>query len=426
MPVSIKAKIETSKKRKDGKCPVSIHFRIDGELKKLSTGLYALPETFDNAAGNFKGQRGEDAANNTIIRNKIHAIDTAVMWLRERSKEVTIRAVEERIGQKKDFNFNEFYKKQLWTERSQLAFKTYQQYEYVLGVINKHQAAIAFNELDKEWIELFQNKLRLSDYKANTQKRILGAMRKFVKLATKQGHIKEDPFIDIKIGKNEQTTIAYLTEQEMNRLAELPNLDEKLFFTRAHFLHACYTGLRAVDQRAFAPQKHIIEGFIRIPMQKTGVTVNIPLNEQAKSLHATIQKRELKQSHSRIGEDLKALMALAGIAKHITFHCARHSFAINSLVKGVPLEVVSKWLGHTSIATTQIYAKVIDSLSSSEMDKWNVTQKKWLQVSINKVGNEIKPEILLDGKVFDLPLSFDNEEDLKKKVLMKLAAWFSN
>jgi integrase/recombinase XerD len=58
-------------------------------------------------------------------------------------------------------------------------------------------------------------------------------------------------------------------------------------------------------------------------------------------------------------------------AKHITFHCSRHTFAINSLILGIPLEVVSKILGHTELKTTQIYAKVVDNLVNREMKKWN-------------------------------------------------------
>jgi len=112
--------------------------------------------------------------------------------------------------------------------------------------------------------------------------------------------------------------------------------------------------------------------------QKTGTTVRIPLNNAALSLlnfdleDLKLFERTIKQSKSRITEDLNNALELIGIkSKRITFHCSRHTFAINSLILGIPLEVVSKILGHSDLTTTQIYAKVVDSLTNREMDKWN-------------------------------------------------------
>jgi hypothetical protein len=159
------------------------------------------------------------------------------------------------------------------------------------------------------------------------------------------------------------------------------------FRTLIHYLHAAHTGLRGVDQREFDPDKHVNGEFIYMELSKskrvTSDPVRIPINDYAKKLHPFIRQYPLKQSHSRISNDLKEICALVEINKHITFHCARHSFAINSLVVGVPLEVVSKWLGHTSVSTTQIYARIVDSLSGTEMKKWN-TQTKSIQIEIKQ------------------------------------------
>jgi site-specific recombinase XerD len=64
-------------------------------------------------------------------------------------------------------------------------------------------------------------------------------------------------------------------------------------------------------------------------------------------------------------------MELMGINKHITYHCSRHTFAILSLILGIRIEVVSNVLGHSSLKTTQIYAKIVDTFRRSQMDKWN-------------------------------------------------------
>jgi hypothetical protein len=69
-------------------------------------------------------------------------------------------------------------------------------------------------------------------------------------------------------------------------------------------------------------------------------------------------------------------MKVAEIDKHITFHCARHSFAIISLLLGVKIEVVSDILGHSELTTTQRYARVVDRLRELEMDKWDKMAKE--------------------------------------------------
>jgi hypothetical protein len=72
-------------------------------------------------------------------------------------------------------------------------------------------------------------------------------------------------------------------------------------------------------------------------------------------------------------------MQLAGINKYITFHCARHTFAITSLILGMKLEVVSDILGHSEISTTQRYARIVDRLREKEMDKWDQLVKEELE-----------------------------------------------
>jgi site-specific recombinase XerD len=63
-------------------------------------------------------------------------------------------------------------------------------------------------------------------------------------------------------------------------------------------------------------------------------------------------------------------MKEAKINKYMTFHCSRHTFAINSIVLGIPIEVVSDLLGHSDLRTTQIYAKIVDQKRDDEMAKW--------------------------------------------------------
>jgi integrase len=187
------------------------------------------------------------------------------------------------------------------------------------------------------------------------------------------------PFKTYKI-KAESVDKEYLDLKEVEKLHDIYYSDEisdRIKGTLHYFLLSCYTGLRLSDIKRVTKDT-IRNNTIILKTQKTGSKVTIPLNQAALNLinfdldGIKLFERELKQSISRITTDLNDALKLAEIkGKKITFHCSRHTFAINSLILGIPLEVVSKILGHSDLKTTQIYAKVVDSLTNREMDKWN-------------------------------------------------------
>jgi integrase len=113
--------------------------------------------------------------------------------------------------------------------------------------------------------------------------------------------------------------------------------------------------------------------FIEIQMYKTKLQVSIPLISKAKDLmpkkYSANQDVFRVLSNQKTNQYLKEIIKAAGIDKNITFHSARHTLASNGLEMGIPIEVISKILGHTELKTTQIYAKVNDGLKYKEMLK---------------------------------------------------------
>ena len=114
--------------------------------------------------------------------------------------------------------------------------------------------------------------------------------------------------------------------------------------------------------------------WIVMKRHKTNVASNIRLLDIPKAI---LKKYEGKLpngmllpviSNQKMNEYLKEITAVCGINKTITFHIARHTFATLSLGYGVPIETVSKMLGHTDIKTTQIYAKITDRKLSDDME----------------------------------------------------------
>jgi len=180
--------------------------------------------------------------------------------------------------------------------------------------------------------------------------------------------------------KKADVPLKYLTIDQIKRLDATPC---RYPIMRIAFLFACFTGLRISDLRALrdADIQHNGERLeIRYRMQKTKKHQVLVLGAQAvrylqeaQAAHqfrlGNIDKVFSLPSETTYSDVLTLWGEAAGIPFHLTSHCARHTFAVLSLQSGVDLYTLSKLLGHADIATTQIYAKVADSMKTAAMDR---------------------------------------------------------
>lgn len=208
----------------------------------------------------------------------------------------------------------------------------------------------------------------------------LERLQKMVNLAVRLEWIEKDPFRNyrLKFQKNERV---YLTERELRLIEEttfnLPGIER----IKDVFLFSCYTGLSFVDLHNLKREQMIrgIDGhyWIFTKREKTSEAVKVPLLPKALALIEKYQDDpDLKYSNhlvpplsnQRLNRGIKDIAKACGIYKYLTFHTARHTFATTvTLSNGVPLETVSKMLGHTKLSTTQIYARVLDRKIGEDM-----------------------------------------------------------
>jgi site-specific recombinase XerD len=143
---------------------------------------------------------------------------------------------------------------------------------------------------------------------------------------------------------------------------------------RDAFLFMCYTGLSYSDLKNLnynqIYQSIGKKRIIKLQRHKTDEHCMVPLMDKAEALISKYKEHPSKSnqdivlpviSNQKMNQYLKLIMQLAGINKLITCHVARHSFATNSLEYNIPIETVSRMLGHTNIKTTQIYAKITET-----------------------------------------------------------------
>lgn len=165
----------------------------------------------------------------------------------------------------------------------------------------------------------------------------------------------------------------YLTIDEVRKLATMPCPDEIL---GKAFMFSCLTGLRWSDIIELNwSQVEDMGGKRRIVFRqrKTSNLEYLDISAQAAALMGEMRKQNDRVFPINISVFLArayitAWVKAAGIAKHITFHCARHTFAVMMLDLGVDIYTLSKLLGHRSLETTQIYAKILDGKKRAAVD----------------------------------------------------------
>lgn len=261
---------------------------------------------------------------------------------------------------------------------------------------------MSIHDINKKFLEEYKSHIKETlKQSENTAYHAMCFLRKYTKILFNTGKIGKYPFTEFVVGKPFEVEPEYLLPEELTKLHDLYDsrellkivrqakskytrykefpVGEKYQETLRYFLAACYCGLRHSDIKTL--KKADIQGnFIVKELQKGRLsrkkTVRIPIRKKLLSLLELNSKSGLAfenpvMENSQSNIYLKAIMKIAGIDKHITFHAARHTFAIISLLLGIKIEVVSDILGHSELTTTQRYARVIDRLREQEMDKWD-------------------------------------------------------
>lgn len=221
-------------------------------------------------------------------------------------------------------------------------------------------------------------------------------LKKIVRQCIANEWMTNDPFKSYKITTKE-THRNFLLRDELELLAAKKLFVSRLEQVRDIFLFSCYTGLSYADVVKLVVSDVAIgidgEQWIFTSRVKTDALSRIPLLPVAKSIiekyrdHPKVQlsgRLLPNMSNEKLNCYLKEITALCGFKKELTFHCARHTFATTvTLTNGVPIETVGKMLGHKNIRTTQIYAKILDSKVSEDMQnlKKKLSKNSEMQVS---------------------------------------------
>jgi site-specific recombinase XerD len=377
---------------KNGKAGIMIRVTLNGEICQFSSKLEIAPELWDTQRGKAAGKSLEASRLNALLDN-IHASitnhyrtiereDTLVTPEKIRNAFLGVTARQETLlGVFSQYNEN--LKRLQGINKSKTTIEKYDRaYRRLAGfMLTRYNITdIALREINYQFVIDFENYLR-SDCGCgdNTTAKFMQYFRTIILTAKNNGWITADPFHNYKI-TFKKVDRGYLTDEELQKLMQKSFAIERLEHVRDLFIFCCFTGLAFVDVMSLS-QENIRTSFdgnlwIMTKRHKTDINVNVPLLKvplmildkyRGKLPHGSLLP---KISNQKMNSYLKEIGDLCGIGKNLTTHLARHTFATTTtLSKGVPIETVSKMLGHAKIQTTQIYARITDNKISNDMNK---------------------------------------------------------
>ena len=329
-------------KEKDGIVPIMGRVTINGTVAQFSC-KQTIPKTLWDAKGNRAKGKSAEARNINLALDNIKAqIIKHYQRISDREAYVTaemVRNAYQGVGS---------------------------EYETLIKAFDKDCANFLKRVGKDRSIGTYKVMVRARNYVAAFIKSFYKRLKGVVMRAHYNGLIPRNPFAQFHISPNVKER-EYLTEDEIKRIMAHEFDNPTLALVRDLFIFACFTALSFVDMKELTTDEIVEvngEKWILSKRHKTNVPfqvklLDIPLQIIERYKYLSEDKLVFgKINYWTMCKQLKKVMAECGIEKQISYHCARHTFGTLALSKGMPIESVSRVLGHTNIVTTQIYAKI--------------------------------------------------------------------
>lgn len=399
MPTSFKVKLRRNP-NKSGLHGIIIQVIHDRRSTDLSLNQYVKKVEFDSKNQRVKQSHPRHAKLNKEISDKRKEIEDIVFELKQNGEPFDIKDIsaafrDQGTLETSKMKFREYLQSYITGNPENLSLSTLKYYRTTLNKWNELMPSIKLASLREKHLIQFRDKLNNSGISQNTLHKTFKPIKKLLAIAKNKGLIDVEPMSNLRIiqVKGER---AYLTAKELKSLngVKPENYSEDL--AKDVFMFSCYTGLRIGDICTLMPENILIDGKcfrLKLVTKKSREPLEFNLNRHAIIILikylvrnrqfifpmldklVTMSPKEVLQktgsSNAYINKYLKLIVSRAGIKKNISMHSARHTFAVLSIELGADLYVLSKMLGHTSIQTTEIYAKMVDKRKDELTELWN-------------------------------------------------------
>jgi site-specific recombinase XerD len=404
--VSILFYAKRAKANANGLVPIYTRITVNGRRIELSSNRFVEPSKWSTEAGKMKGSSEEARLLNSHLNLLKMQIMEAQMELNIKKIPLTTETLKSKILGVE--------------ERQRMLVPIFQDHnhkmkelvgkEYAQGTLDRYTTSlrhtieflqwkykisdIELNKIDHAFITDYEFFLRsVRNCANNTTIKYIKNFTKIIKICLDNDWINKNPFSKYK-SKLREVERVYLSEVEIQNIINKDFKTERLSLVRDIFLFSCFTGLAYIDVKNLTKSHLSIgidgEKWIFTHRQKTETASKIPILPITQMIidkydnhpESNNQNKLLPiLTNQKMNAYLKEIAAICEIEKELTFHIARHTFATTvTLTNGVPIESVSKMLGHKNLKTTQHYAKILDKKVSEDMqilrDKFKINDSK--------------------------------------------------
>lgn len=380
---------------KSGKAPIMCRVTVNNSISQFSCKLSCTPTLWNPRESRLDGKSREAVETNQKIEKLLLGVHSAFDSLVERKKPFDAEAVKN------------MYQGSMGTQMTLLALlsrhmdelkarvgidvapTTLGSYKYTHRTLSKFikkkfkTKDVAFGQLNEQFIREYQDFISLElGYAMDGVRHFLAILKKMCKIAFKEGYSEKLHFAYYKLPKQKETTPKALSRESFEKIRdfEIPENRRSHRLTRDLFLFACYTGtsyadvVRITGENLYTDEEGSL--WLKYRRKKTDFQARVKLLPEAIALLDKYKDENREslfpiQSAEVVQLNMRGLRIMADIKQPISYHSGRHSFAsLVTLEEGVPIETISRMLGHSNIRTTQVYARVTPKKLFDDMDKF--------------------------------------------------------
>ncbi len=387
--------LKKSSPDKSGKTPIMGRITVNNSMAQFSCKLSCTPGLWNPRESRLNGKSKEAVETNARIDKLLLAVNAAFDALVERKHDFDAEAVKNLFQGSMETQMTLLalldrhmaeLRARVGIDVAPTTLSTYVYTHRSLGKFVKKKFRtkdVAFGQLNEQFIREYHDFVVLElGYGHQTLRHYLAILKKICKIAFKEGHCEKCHFAHYKLPKQKETTPKALSRESFEKIRdlEIPANRKSQRLTRDLFLFACYTGtanadvMRITGENLFTDEEGSL--WLKYRRKKTDCRARVKLLPEAIALLEKYRDENRDtlfpwQSPELLRMNMRGLRVLADIKEPMSYHSGRHSFAsLVTLEEGVPIETISRMLGHSNIKTTQVYARVTPAKLFEDMDKY--------------------------------------------------------
>ena len=387
--------LKKSGQDKSGKAPIMGRITVNRTMAQFGCKLSCIPELWNPRESRLNGKSREAVETNAKIDKLMLAVNMAFNNLVERKIDFDATDVKNLFQGSMETQMTlmkmtdavcDNIKSRIGIDRAKSTYPGYHYMRLALGEfigVRYKVKDLAFGQLTEQFIHDYQTFVTEEKGQAiDTARHYLAILKKICRLAYKEGYADKIHFQHFTLPKKTETTPRALSRESFEKIRDvkIPAYRKSHMLARDMFLFGCYTGVSYADVVSITHTNLQTDEdgalWLKYRRKKNELRASVKLLPEAIALINKYHSEDRETLFpllrwSNLRRHMKALAALAGIKDDLCYHQARHSFAsLITLEAGVPIETISRMLGHSDISTTQVYARVSPKKLFEDMDKF--------------------------------------------------------